>query len=211
MPTEEEVFLHWRTPWSSWSSSTSSSSSSSSSSWCRGSASGGDGVGDVADAPQFGVEVSAGRSLESAPGCLFSPFPSRSVFRPSARERVGRATATTWLCRLSPTPSAASAPPLSFRCLFSTPTAAPSIYSTTMCLDNETLLFQKISRSSRSRPVLLHRRATVPVNAENVEFGHPLIAITRGGAFFRARVKHAFNSLLQVDDGENFFFTRGEL
>lgn len=65
-----------------------------------------------------GVEVSAGRSLESAPGCLFLPFRlSLHCFvrlhgRAGRRFAVVRSTATTWLCRLSPTPSAASAPPL---------------------------------------------------------------------------------------------------
>lgn len=100
-----------------------------------------------------GVEVSAGRSLESAPGCLFLPFRLSLHTRfvctrePARRFVVVRSTATTWLCRLSPTPSAASAPsPSSLSSSLFFP-ASLSIYSTTMCLDNETPLFQKISRS----------------------------------------------------------------
>jgi len=64
----EELFLHWS---SSSSSSSSSSTSASSSSSPPAAAGGVGGDGDVGDAvPRLGVEDSAGRSLESAPGCL---------------------------------------------------------------------------------------------------------------------------------------------
>lgn len=113
MPTEE-VFLHWSTSWSSSTSSSwsSCSSSSSSSSWCRGSASGGDGVGDV---PRLASRLAPAGRWNRRPAVSFSLSVSHSTRfvctrEPARRFIVVRSTATTWLCRLSPTPSAASAP-----------------------------------------------------------------------------------------------------
>lgn len=88
MPTEEEVFLHWST--SSWSSSTSSSwsscpSSSSSSSWCRGSASGGDGVGDV---PRLASRLAPAGRWNRRPAVSFSLSVSHSTHVSSARESL---------------------------------------------------------------------------------------------------------------------------
>lgn len=146
-----------------------------------------------------GVEVSAGRSLESAPGCLFLPFRLTPQFRPSARESrpsfrrrpfngddVALPAVADAIRRFCTTPI--------IPCLFSTATL--SIYSTTMCLDNETLLFQKISRSSlhfNPLPRKAHCQCEKHRTPSSSNATHGCCVLSRA-----ARVKHAFNSLLNL-------------
>lgn len=100
-----------------------------------------------------GVEVSAGRSLESAPGCLFLPFRlSLHTFRlheracPSFHRRPFDGDDVALPAVADAIRRFCTIPIIPFLLPFFP--ASLSIYSTTMCLDNETLLFQKISRSN---------------------------------------------------------------